>query len=56
MSSGAVLDAIGHLPESKFVGLVLNESDTVSGAGFGYGYYGRMYDYGSKDDPANTGG
>jgi len=52
----AVLDAIGHLPESKFVGLVLNESDTVSGAGFGYGYYGRMYDYGSKDDPAGTGG
>ena len=53
---GAVLDAIGHLPESKFVGLVLNESETVSGAGYGYGYYGRMYDYGSKDDPANTGG
>ena len=53
---GAVFDAIGHLPESKFVGLVLNESDTVSGAGFGYGYYGRMYDYGSKDDRANTGG
>lgn len=43
----AVLDAIGHLPESKFVGLVLNESETVSGVG--YGYYGRMYKYGLAD-------
>ncbi|MFO1395091.1 MAG: AAA family ATPase [Steroidobacteraceae bacterium] len=46
----AVLDAIGHLPEDKFVGLVLNESETVSGAGYGYGYYGRMYEYGLADD------
>jgi receptor protein-tyrosine kinase len=42
----AVLDAIGHLREDQFVGLVLNQSDTVSGAGYGYGYYGHMYNYG----------
>ena len=50
--------SIEHLQQeaADLVGLVLNESETVSGAGFGYGYYGRMYDYGSKDDPAGTGG
>ncbi|MFO1407115.1 MAG: AAA family ATPase [Steroidobacteraceae bacterium] len=51
----AVLDAIGHLPETKFVGLVLNESETVSGVGYGYGYYGRMYEYG-QDDEEQRGG
>ena len=44
----AVLDAIGHLREDQFVGLVLNQSDTVSGAGYGYGYYGHMYRYGQS--------
>lgn len=43
----AVLDAIGHFREDQFVGLVLNQSDSVAGLGYGYGYYGRMYDYGT---------
>jgi protein-tyrosine kinase len=47
----AVMDAIGHLREDRFVGLVLNQSDTVSGAGYGYGYYGHMYQYGQSARP-----
>ena len=42
----AVLDAISHIGEQKHVGLVLNGSDTVAGVGYGYGYYGGMYQYG----------
>lgn len=42
----AVLDAISHIGEGKHVGLVLNGSDTVAGVGYGYGYYGGMYQYG----------
>jgi protein-tyrosine kinase len=46
----AVLDAISHLREDQFVGLILNESDTVAGVGYGYGYgyYGHMYKYGQS--------
>lgn len=49
----AVLDAVAHFREDQFVGLVLNQSDTVAGLGYGYGYYGRMYEYGQ---PARTHG
>jgi protein-tyrosine kinase len=47
----AVLDAISHLREDQFVGLILNESDTVAGVGYGYGYgyYGSMYQYGKAE-------
>jgi protein-tyrosine kinase len=45
----AVLDAISHLREDQFVGLILNESNSVAGVGYGYGYYGRMYQYGQTD-------
>ena len=45
----AVLDAISHLREDQFAGLILNESDTVAGVGYGYGYYGRMYQYGQSE-------
>lgn len=44
----AVQDAIGYLREDQFVGLVLNQSDTVQGLGYGYGYYGGMYEYGRQ--------
>lgn len=44
----AVLDAISHFRDNQFVGLILNQSDTIAGLGYGYGYYGRMYDYGSS--------
>lgn len=48
----AVLDAISYLREEQFVGLILNQSDTVAGVGYGYGYgyYGRMYQYGQPED------
>jgi protein-tyrosine kinase len=52
----AVLDAISHLREDQFVGLILNETDTVAGLGYGYGYYGRMYEYGQSDDVHTEGG
>jgi protein-tyrosine kinase len=45
----AVLDAISHLREDQFAGLILNESGTVAGVGYGYGYYGRMYQYGQSE-------
>lgn len=50
----AVTDAIAHVAEGKFVGLVLNQSDTVSGVGYGYGYgyYGDMYHYGRGSNGA----
>lgn len=51
----AVLDAISHLREDQFVGLLLNESDTVAGVGYGYGYYGRMYQYGRSDGEGQRG-
>ncbi len=46
----AVLDAIAHLREDQFVGVILNESDATGGVGYGYGYYGQMYQYGRTDD------
>jgi protein-tyrosine kinase len=42
----AVLDAIAFLREDQFVGAILNQSDTVSGSGYGYSYYGQLYKYG----------
>jgi protein-tyrosine kinase len=42
----AVLDAIAFMREDQFVGAVLNQSDTVSGSGYGYSYYGQLYKYG----------
>lgn len=45
----AVLDAISHLREDQVVGLILNESHTVAGVGYGYGYYDRMYKYGASE-------
>jgi protein-tyrosine kinase len=44
----AVLDAISHLREDQFVGLILNESNTVAGVGYGYGYYSHIYQYGQS--------
>jgi exopolysaccharide/PEP-CTERM locus tyrosine autokinase len=43
----AVLEAIDSFPEGKQIGLVLNQSDHVTG--LGYGYYGTKYGYGYGD-------
>jgi protein-tyrosine kinase len=48
----AVLDAIGFLREDQFVGAVLNQSDTVSGSGYGYSYYRQLYKYGASTGAA----
>jgi protein-tyrosine kinase len=42
----AVTDAMGYLRRDQFVGLVLNQSETVPGLGYGYGYYEGIYTYG----------
>jgi len=47
----AVFDAIGNIEESKYVGLILNQSEIVTSGG----YYGYGYGYGVYGNPPAAG-
>jgi hypothetical protein len=44
-----VLEALGQIDEHRYVGLILNQSETQPSGG----YYGYGYGYGSESNTAN---